>query len=135
MILHRYGKEKFCLGQSRELKEHIIYWNFLGISLSEICTKGTYYLKMFQEPLSVVTFISRTALFMRLLQLLTLKLALKEVYYKARHMKEQVNRSTRTYEGRLCFITINLLGSIVLAGLLSLICDTIARKYGTMTSE
>ena len=90
---------------------------------------------MFQEPLSVVTFITRAALFMRLLQLLTLKLALKEVYYKARHMKEQVNRSTRTYEGRLCFITINLLGSIVLAGLLSLICDTIARKYGTMTSE
>ena len=45
---------------------------------------------MFQEPLSVVTFITRAALFMRLLQLLTLKLALKEVYYKARHMKEQV---------------------------------------------
>ena len=90
---------------------------------------------MFQEPLSVVTFITRAALFMRLLQLLTLKLALKEVYFKARHMKEQVNRSARTCEGRLCFITINLLGSIVLAGLLSLICDTIARKYGTMTSE
>ena len=103
---------------------------------------------MFQEPLSVVTFITRAALFMRLLQLLTLKLALKEVYFKARHMKEQVNRSARTCEGRLCFITINLLGSIVLAGLLSLICvtrgssrlfhrrrDRIARKYGTMASE